>query len=403
MTDNTTKYKYLAFTTLLIITNLILFAENNIYMQFFPELISYLHISEDIVDNILNVNMAGICIGSLISGPLSDSYGRRKILIGGFALYSLASFACFMTSDFTLLLIFRFIEGLATSVPYVLVWLIVFDRFNASKSTQLIGFVKAVSTFLQGVTPLFTLWLSEVFNWHLSLLFVFFVVMTCLIITATSIKESLPFEKRKPLNLLEIFRSYITLLKSFEFVAYTFIYAVSFSIYPVFFSNASIVFVEHLKIITEADFSVYQSISAAVFILSSLASIYLIKHKGINFTNRVAFLVLIMGCILMFIFGVEDDHNAHEAFISMMIIIAGGASMNGFLLKAVGVLPALKGSAMALNTSITIILSTITISSSELFFNGSFIPTASIVLCCAIIAIILYAIIRIRGKEILLD
>jgi len=66
---------------------------------------------------IITVFLLGTGLGQLISGPISDTYGRKIVLCTGISLFILASIAAIITSDFLMLLIARFIQGLGISAP----------------------------------------------------------------------------------------------------------------------------------------------------------------------------------------------------------------------------------------------------------------------------------------------
>ncbi len=56
-------------------------AEADMYVPAFPEMVQYFSTTEDKIQLILSLNFVGLCIASLICGPLSDAFGRRRILL----------------------------------------------------------------------------------------------------------------------------------------------------------------------------------------------------------------------------------------------------------------------------------------------------------------------------------
>ncbi|KAL5358269.1 major facilitator superfamily domain-containing protein [Aspergillus floccosus] len=61
--------------------------------------------------------MAGFAIGPLIFGPLSESVGRKPVLITTFAMYLIFTMACALAPNFPALVVFRFLCGLGGSAP----------------------------------------------------------------------------------------------------------------------------------------------------------------------------------------------------------------------------------------------------------------------------------------------
>src|SRR5476649_3085029 len=56
--------------------------------------------------------MLGFSLGMLLYGPLSDTYGRRPVLLGGIIMYALASVACALSFSIGSLVTFRFVQAL---------------------------------------------------------------------------------------------------------------------------------------------------------------------------------------------------------------------------------------------------------------------------------------------------
>ncbi|HEY7929720.1 MAG TPA: multidrug effflux MFS transporter [Steroidobacteraceae bacterium] len=68
---------------------------------------------------VVTAYMAGIGCGQLLWGMLSDRFGRRRILLTGLAMYALAAFLSSLTADFSALLAWRFVDGVAAACTVV--------------------------------------------------------------------------------------------------------------------------------------------------------------------------------------------------------------------------------------------------------------------------------------------
>lgn len=65
----------------------------------------------------LSIYLLGFVFGPLLFGPLSETYGRRIILVSTFLLFTIFTMACAVASNFASLLIFRFLAGVNASCP----------------------------------------------------------------------------------------------------------------------------------------------------------------------------------------------------------------------------------------------------------------------------------------------
>ena len=93
--SNLSKRTYdIALLTLVTIMYVMLCAETDIYVPTFPEMIQYFGVHENQIQLILSINFAGLCLAGLVVGPLSDSYGRRKVLLISLLLFVISSIGC---------------------------------------------------------------------------------------------------------------------------------------------------------------------------------------------------------------------------------------------------------------------------------------------------------------------
>ena len=75
----------------------------------FPVIVRALHVAnENHVQWIVTAYMAGLGVGQLFWGLMSDRFGRRPILICGLGLYVLAALLCGLAGGFHTLLAWRF-------------------------------------------------------------------------------------------------------------------------------------------------------------------------------------------------------------------------------------------------------------------------------------------------------
>jgi DHA1 family bicyclomycin/chloramphenicol resistance-like MFS transporter len=82
----------------------------------FPIIVAALHVANANHGQwILTAYMSGMGCGQLFWGMMSDRFGRRPVLLGGLALYVLAALLCSLTDSFGVLLLWRFIHGLAAA------------------------------------------------------------------------------------------------------------------------------------------------------------------------------------------------------------------------------------------------------------------------------------------------
>lgn len=96
----------------------------------------------------------GMGLGTLITGPLSDAYGRRPVLLCGAGLYAIGCGAAIFTQSLEGLLLTRVVAGLGAAGPRVCVMAIIRDRYAGRGMAQVVSFVMMVFTLVPAVAPL---------------------------------------------------------------------------------------------------------------------------------------------------------------------------------------------------------------------------------------------------------
>src|SRR5690625_6516222 len=90
------------------------------YLPALPAMAEALDTGADQVQLTLSVYLAGLALAQLFCGPISDRYGRRSVMIAGFALFLAASLLCAMAPSIEWLLAGRFIQALGGDAGQVL-------------------------------------------------------------------------------------------------------------------------------------------------------------------------------------------------------------------------------------------------------------------------------------------
>ena len=114
----------------------------------------------------LSLFMVGFALGQLGGGSLSDGYGRRPVLLGGLANFTLAGIACALSLSGEVLAISRLIQGFGAGVCSVIAFAMVQDLFEGDAARAKRSYV----TVIFGAVPIFAPALGAVltdwFGWR---------------------------------------------------------------------------------------------------------------------------------------------------------------------------------------------------------------------------------------------
>ncbi len=95
----------------------------------------------------------GLGIGTLLTGPMSDAWGRRPVILGGIAIYVLGAALASMAPTLEWLLVARALQGLGAAGPRVAALAMVRDRHQGAAMAQLMSFVMMVFSLCRPLPP----------------------------------------------------------------------------------------------------------------------------------------------------------------------------------------------------------------------------------------------------------
>ncbi|MDP1614589.1 MAG: MFS transporter, partial [Methylococcales bacterium] len=250
--------------TLVTLMYIAMCAEADMYVPAFPQMIQYFGVEENQIQLILSINFAGLCLAGMVVGPLSDSYGRRKVLLGELFFFSISSFGCAYANDFNSMLLWRLLQGIAASVPMVVGSATIVDKYSEEKAGQIVGLINSVIAASMAGAPIVGAWITQVFNWRTNFFVILGLAVVSFLGTGMFIEETLPQEKRKAFQGATICKNYLRLSKSLPFMLAMLIANFPFTAVVVYIANLSVIFVNHMGMSLE-QFSYYQATTMGTF------------------------------------------------------------------------------------------------------------------------------------------
>lgn len=149
---------------------------------------------------ILTSFVLGMGVGTFFTGPLSDAFGRKPIILMGAGLYIAAAGSAVFAEGLELILIARFLQGLGAAGPRVVGLAIVRDLYSGREMARIMSFVMMVFTLVPAVAPLLGAGIIALGGWRG--IFVAFILFSLISAGWLALRqpESLPPENRRPLR-----------------------------------------------------------------------------------------------------------------------------------------------------------------------------------------------------------
>ena len=213
----------------------------DMYLPALPKIADDLSVSSSVAQLTLTGTLAGLALGQLIIGPLSDSLGRRRPLIGGIVLHMLASLLCLFVPNIAVLGIARGLQGVGAAAGMVVAIAVVGDLYKDNVAATVMSRLMLVL----GVAPVLAPSLGAAVLLHASWHWVFAALVVAagalLVMAVLALPETLPVGHQRPLKVTGIARTYVELLRDTRFVMLVLVGALGMSGLFAYIAGASFV------------------------------------------------------------------------------------------------------------------------------------------------------------------
>ncbi len=189
------------------------------YLPAFPSIEAEYDITRDLLSQSLGSYLAAFAIATLFWGPITDRFGRKKVIFGGMVCYLLASLGCALASDYSEFLGYRTIQGIAASAGLVAGRAMVRDIFDSREAQRIMSYVMMFFAFAPALAPLIGAELHDAFGWRSIFYFLAIYGGIATTFALLIIYETLPIEQRQSLHPFKVVGVYLKALTNFRFLS----------------------------------------------------------------------------------------------------------------------------------------------------------------------------------------
>ncbi|MGG5820491.1 multidrug effflux MFS transporter [Falsiroseomonas sp. HW251] len=150
------------------------------------------------VQLIVTLYLVAVGVGQLIYGPLSDRFGRRPLLMGGLAVYAVASLAAAVAPGIGSLILARLVQAVGACAGVVLARAVIRDVWPRDQAASVLGYVTMGMTVAPMVAPVIGSLLELWFGWRAILLSCLAFAIPLAIVAARRLPETLPAPQHLP-------------------------------------------------------------------------------------------------------------------------------------------------------------------------------------------------------------
>ncbi|GAB4260753.1 MAG: multidrug effflux MFS transporter [Pararhodobacter sp.] len=340
----------------------------------------------------------GLGAGTLVTGPMSDAFGRKPVVMAGIALYMLAAVVAALADSIAWLLVARFVQGLGTSAPRVVSQAMVRDLYAGRMMARVISFSMTIFTLVPAIAPLMGAGLGAVFGWRA----IFWSFLGFGLVSGGWMllrqPETLPPERRRALALRPLWLALRDVLGHRQvrlfLLAQTFVYTTMF----VWLAEVALVYDQAFD--RGVDFPFWFALVALLSAPASMLNARLVIRLGMRRLVTVALLAL-AGVALVVIGALILGKGAIPfalffAFMVLQFFSIGFllGNLNALALEPMGHVAGMAASVMS---GVATVASALLAAPVVRFHDGTPLPIAMAVLLCTLAALVCMA--RAGGRD----
>lgn len=252
----------------------------DMYLPSLPLIASDLDASEGQVQLSIGVFLAGLSLGMLLYGPLSDRFGRRRLLMGGICLYILASLGCALAATAEQLLAWRLLQALGGAAASVLGRVIVRDLFALDEAARVLSLMQQVTMIATLLAPLLGSYLILLSGWRMIFLFLLLFAGMCLLLVAWRLPETYPRGLRGN-SLFGVFSAYGEIARKPSALGYILCMGLSFAGMFAFITASPFVYIRYFGISAQ-QYAWLFALNIAGVMMMSFINAHLVRRVGVR-------------------------------------------------------------------------------------------------------------------------
>lgn len=362
----------------------------DMYLPALPEVTEVLRAPAATVQLTLTACLAGMALGQLVVGPMSDRWGRRRPLLIGMIVYVLATAVCALAPSAGLLIGFRLLQGLAGAAGIVIARAVVRDLYDGVEMARFFSTLMLISGVAPIVAPLIGGQILRITDWRGVFYVLTGVGLVLTLVVWRFLHESLPPERRHSGGVGEALRTMRGLLADRVFTGYMLAGGLAFAVLFAYISASPFVVQE-----------IYGASPQTFSLLFGLNSVGLVAVGQINgrlLVGRVSLdkvlgwglgiILLASVALLVMTTGVLGEPGLPAVAAGLFVLMSAmGLAMPNTQAQALMRTPHAAGSASALLGTSSFLIGAVASPLVGIAGEGTAVPMAVVQVACAVGAV----------------
>ena len=257
----------------------------DVYMPALPRLQQLMQVSPSQTGLTLSVFLGGIAIGQAIYGTLSDRYGRRRPLMVGLCIYTIASAMPFLATSFGWFLWARLLQALGAAAGIVIPRAVISDCFSDEEAPKAFSILMQILGLAATLAPLLGGYLISTWGWQSIVGTLTAVGIICFLLVIFFLPETLPAAARASGHVSHQAKAAVSLLFDRRFGAFALAVAATMAAMFMLLAGSAFVVIQEFGW-TPGAYSLLYGLGAFGFILTGYANTRLLSHRSASWLLR---------------------------------------------------------------------------------------------------------------------
>ena len=225
MIDNKNKQKVFLFGLL---ATPISQAAIDMYLPSFPAITEKMHTTPYLVQLTFTLYMLTYGASQIIYGPLSDSFGRKRIVLVGLVIFLLGTIMSMLSTSIDMLLFSRLIQGAGAGSTFLLTTVALGDVFSGRKLARNITFTSLSWSLTPIIAPMIGGFIQQYSNWRVTFFVILIYTAIYTFAVFKSFPETHPPKSRQALHLFTVIKQIFSMTTHRMYMGYVLLVVFSY-------------------------------------------------------------------------------------------------------------------------------------------------------------------------------
>lgn len=295
---------------------------NDMYLPGLPTIAKNFNISQDAAQYTLLVWFLGSASMQLFTGPLSDRFGRRIVLLSGAMLFFISSLVCAITADLNIMLFARFIQGSTIGAIVVPGYAAVHESYDTNASIKIIAIMGSVTILAPAFGPLLGAIVIELSHWRV----IFWSLAAWGGIAYIMLFRVMPETNLNPIsiNIKEVLIDYWRISIRISFLRYVLTFCLLFLAFICWIVESPFIIIE-TRGVGRIEFGIIQLLIFGCFLIGAQFTRVLIDHISVQITIQLGLFIACIGAFALSVLVQLELDSLYSVVVAMMCVSLGAS------------------------------------------------------------------------------